>query len=250
MSDKELDQLFKSQFEDFEIEPSKESWNKIEQKIALPIKRRSPFLWMAAASILIVLGFGLQLFIQPAEKIRLHKKKVQEVVAHVKSNDFEDLVAPDAVEANESLTKSNPVKAFRNENVSASNSNPKKNIIADATTAKDYNVLEETIEIADVEINSIKPLRRKPTLSEEILADEERVFKAQNLISKQALLSNDKIEETPGRRTKIRSVGDLVNFVVAKVDNREEKLIYFSKTEESDLEITGINLGLFKYIKD
>jgi hypothetical protein len=37
--------------------------------------------------------------------------------------------------------------------------------------------------------------------------------------------------------------------VVAKVDKREEKIIKVSKTSESDIEITGINLGLIKYLK-
>jgi hypothetical protein len=36
---------------------------------------------------------------------------------------------------------------------------------------------------------------------------------------------------------------------VAKVDKREEKIIKMSKTQESDNEITGINLGLFKFRK-
>jgi hypothetical protein len=44
-------------------------------------------------------------------------------------------------------------------------------------------------------------------------------------------------------------VGDLVNFVIAKVDKREEKIIKVSKTDEGDNEITGINLGLFKFSK-
>jgi hypothetical protein len=56
-------------------------------------------------------------------------------------------------------------------------------------------------------------------------------------------------EKVVGKRIKFSSVGDLVNLVVAQVDKRENKIIKISKTEESENEITGINLGLFKFSK-
>ena len=43
---------------------------------------------------------------------------------------------------------------------------------------------------------------------------------------------------------KIKSVKDMVNFLVSKVDKRKNKIVYMSKTEESDIEITAINLGI------
>jgi hypothetical protein len=50
--------------------------------------------------------------------------------------------------------------------------------------------------------------------------------------------------EVRGQR-KIRSIGSLVNFVIAKVDKREDKLIEFKDSDEGS-EVSGINLGLVK----
>jgi hypothetical protein len=54
------------------------------------------------------------------------------------------------------------------------------------------------------------------------------------------------IEENELRgQKKIRSIGSLVNFVIAKVDKREDKLIEFKDSDEGS-EVSGINLGLVK----
>jgi hypothetical protein len=52
--------------------------------------------------------------------------------------------------------------------------------------------------------------------------------------------------EQTSPRQKIRSLGDLVNRVVAKVDPREEKIIQFTDNDEGT-EVSGINLGLIKF---
>ena len=56
--------------------------------------------------------------------------------------------------------------------------------------------------------------------------------------------SDSEENELRGQR-KIRSIGSLVNFVIAKVDKREDKLIEFKDSDEGS-EVSGINLGLVK----
>ena len=46
-------------------------------------------------------------------------------------------------------------------------------------------------------------------------------------------------------RPRIKGVGGLVNFVIAQVDKREDKIIEFREGEEGT-ELSGINLGPIK----
>jgi hypothetical protein len=50
-------------------------------------------------------------------------------------------------------------------------------------------------------------------------------------------------------KKRIRSLSDLVNFVVAKVDNREEKILETS-TDEAILSLTSLNVGPLKFKKN
>jgi hypothetical protein len=47
------------------------------------------------------------------------------------------------------------------------------------------------------------------------------------------------------RGKRVKGIGGLVNFVIAQVDKREDKLIEFTESDEGT-EISGINLGLLK----
>ncbi|RYE28502.1 MAG: hypothetical protein EOP42_16695 [Sphingobacteriaceae bacterium] len=59
---------------------------------------------------------------------------------------------------------------------------------------------------------------------------------------------------TPAEKVKhkhIRSFGDVVNLVMAKVDKREDKLIQFTDTDDGDEStVTGINLGIINIKKE
>jgi restriction endonuclease S subunit len=53
-------------------------------------------------------------------------------------------------------------------------------------------------------------------------------------------------EEKPNKG--IRNVGDLINFVVDKVDKREKKVIQFA-TDEDNSSIVALNIGFIKFNK-
>ena len=50
-------------------------------------------------------------------------------------------------------------------------------------------------------------------------------------------------------RKGIRNVGDLVNFVVDKVDKRDKKLLHFNTDEDDNSSLVGINIGFLKLNK-
>ena len=54
----------------------------------------------------------------------------------------------------------------------------------------------------------------------------------------------------PVKKHRIRSLGDVLNVVIAAVDKREDKFIEFSNTDEDDATITGLNLGIIKVKKE
>ena len=72
MLDKDFDQIFKSSFEDFEVQPAANSWDKITDKLDKKPKKKSfGVFWMAAASVVVVLGIGIGLFTKPTEVIKV-----------------------------------------------------------------------------------------------------------------------------------------------------------------------------------
>ena len=79
--DKELDQYFKSSFEDFEQEPSSATWEHIKQELDKKPAKNSFILWSAAASILLILGVGFGLYFNDSSGIKLKSNKLAPIVA-------------------------------------------------------------------------------------------------------------------------------------------------------------------------
>ena len=253
MLDKDFDQLFKSSFEDFEVAPAAESWNKITERLDKKSKtKKFPIFWMAAASVVIVLGIGIGLYTKPTEVIKLRSNQPDEMMANL----AKEQKAPKYETQEEALITAQPIASHKKPEQNQvsptitvakieTEVNQQKNINKDATIIPETNVL--TVETP----KNIKPIRAK-LVTEQIIEEENN----KNNINASTAFAQTPIEKENteknalfGKKLKISSVGDLVNFVVAKVDKREEKIIKVSKTEESDNEVTGINLGLFRFIK-
>src|SRR5690606_31828885 len=92
ISDKEFDHLFKSNLNDFEVKPSDNSWNIIQEKLNVKSpKKKLSINWLIAASILFFLGFGWSFFNQNKEVIQLRgqenpllSENQKEIVAPIK----------------------------------------------------------------------------------------------------------------------------------------------------------------------
>jgi hypothetical protein len=264
MLDKEFDKAIRSSFDDFEVEPTAKSWENISAQLNEKRKgKKLPIFWLSvAASVVIVLSIGISIYQKPTDdiiKLRAQEKPKDVVIedglssqaANKKNSNIGDKeVVLNDIDKSEILANSS-VEADKNQVETAKYSASEKNIAIDATITPKENVLE-TNEVVAV-ITDIKPLRR-PTVTERMIAEENA--KSANSINNQTALARNTNDENlsnegaqSDRKVKIKTVGDLVNFVVAQVDKREEKIIKVSKTEESDNEITGINLGLFKFRK-
>lgn len=266
VSDKEFDGLFKSSFEDFEVEPSAKSWEKITDQLdAKPRGKKFPIFWSVAASVIVVLGIGIGLYTKPTEVIKLRPGQTEEMMANLENEQginktvSEDKANDSIVDEPQRTTSHSSFKPIDNskELAALNSSTSEKNISTDATKGTSNSVLNTNPaeqNTKEQELVQVKPNRPK-TVTERILAEEASQIKPELKIKSETVLAQNTIDGNLGnsaytnRKSKIRSVGDLVNFVVAKVDKRDDKIIEVSKTDESDNEVTGINLGLFKFRK-
>ena len=250
MLDKDFDAFFKSSLKDYEITPTAASWTKVSDEIAAKSARKKyPLFWMAAASTIIVLGFGIGLYNKPTDVVKLQpngKKEITENLAleqksSVSSNLFTDEPADN--NSKKPVVKSQVV-----------NRSKARNMTTGEIAVQESISVEEPVTVELATVKNTKSLRPK-LATEQLLAQEEimNMRKTEAVIleeNQDTFIANALVGKTTlGKRVKIASVGDLVNFVVAKVDKRDDKIIKMSKTEESDNEITGINLGLFKFNK-
>lgn len=249
ISDKELDKLFQKSFSDLEIEPGNAVWNNISDQLDNQKRGKKSFsmFWMAAASIVVVLSAGLWLF-RPVEVIKLQG------LAQNKEEVVPESVIPE------------PAKETENAPASDEQSSEFVAIVPEITGAskKESNEVQsqelkqqpeekEEITIAAVQRNEPvvpKELKAKVLLPElnsfekktEIVV-EDQVLAQSSDHSLEDIQSDEQIYS--GQR-KIKSIGGLVNFVIAKVDRRENKIIEFKDGDEGS-ELAGLNLGIVKY---
>jgi hypothetical protein len=257
ISDKELDKLFQQRFEDLQVEPSKEVWEKISNTLdkKKPAKRTFSIFWMAAASIVVVLSAGLW-FTRSDEKI-IAKGSIVIV------QDENKVIEQDAVSEsfnNTSKEESVPVLISKSWKNKVANDLPK----AEPTLVNEVvKVIPETKAPEEpsgevIASNVIKrPIIIQPKQPVKVptrySGDQSFLDLSQPDLSRAELSasisdqdrnSTDDFNSNTKNR-KVRGVGGLVNFVIAQVDKREDKLIEFTECDEGT-DVSGINLGLLK----
>jgi len=245
MQDKEIDQLFRSEFESFEIEPSPQVWVNITDKLNAGRRKTVLFPYLSiAASILVVVAVGL--YFIPQVKVRA-KKPVQ--IATAKNN-----IAPKAIIA--------PVAVIKEGGLAK----PSERVITLAKNAnkvhKGNNTLRDTVEMINKSTEQIAAVAErnneilKPTVPDietplnirTQIEDNVPLITRPNVLAVQAPQAKV-IAAVPAKRRRISSLGDLINVVVSKVDKRKDKIIEFTNTDEDESTISGLNLGLIKIKK-
>jgi hypothetical protein len=248
ISDKELDKLFQQRFEEVEFQPSGDVWMKISAKMDQKgnVKKSFPVFWMAAASVVVVLGAGLW-FYRPVEVIKLQGTGQQEMVQDVpavpitdlgtgaakldphepeiKGFDFSKLALSEEKTFNtpaEVTLPSESVNEIVRQDLIASNNTPRRSSQEVSQPNKEVKVPRYTGDQSKLDVTQPDMIA-----SAEITQDD---------------LAPEHEQNAPKR---IRSVGSLVNFVISKVDRRDDKIIEFKDGEEGS-EVSGINLGLIK----
>lgn len=246
ISDKELDKLFKQHFEEVEVRPSDHVWGKIAARMdhKEQVKKTFPIFWMAAASVVVMLGAGLW-FYRPIEVIRLQGTEQNMVVnttegkitdlgtgalvmdhvhPEIKGFDFSKLAASEEKTFNTPKEVTLPEKSvdeLPRQDVIASN-NSRRNTLEVVQPKKDIKVQQYAGDQSQLDVTQSNMIANADVVANELVPEPER-----------------------GASKRIRSVGSLVNFVISKVDRRDDKIIEFKDGDEGS-EVSGINLGLIK----
>jgi hypothetical protein len=257
ISDKELDKLFQHRFEDLQVEPSNEVWEKISNSLdkKKPTKKTFPIFWMAAASIIVVLSAGLW-FTRSDEKLIDQDRPV--IV-----QEENRVIEQDAVSEsfnNTSEDESVPVLISKSLENKVANDLPKAETILVNEVVKVVPEIKASEEPSEEVIasNVIKrPIVIQPKQPVKVptrySGDQSSLDLSQPDLSRADLIASNNNQDRNSadefnsntKNRKVRGVGGLVNFVISQVDKREDKLIEFTESDEGT-EVSGINLGLLK----
>jgi hypothetical protein len=253
MQDKEFDKLFHSKLDNFEVQPSPVVWEGVARQLNAGKRKRilAPILSIAA-SIIILLAAGI-LFIPKKENVSSRQP--------VKNKNSKSSIAVNGMQTG----KKDTVKLLKNHyavnrvvHLQPAKTNSYiavKYVGAVADTLNDAKVDEQPVLASAIQKQQeiVKP--DVPDVATQ-LTTVQPVDEAQSFITKPALTAvqlpaADKQDTAPVKRKhNIRSFGDLINVVVAKVDKRQDKFIEFTDTDDDEATITGINLGILKIKKD
>ena len=234
ISDKDLDKLFKQRFEDHETEPSAKLWSQISDELNEPVKKKksNSVYWMAAASVLILVSATLHLY-KPVEVIQLRGKTESGELVIAKPNSIK------AVKEAENITQvTASINPLRKSN--------QKQTVLKAFVNKPNSEAKEGQRLNRVKSNEILLTKNQTKIQNSNLVIAKPVASEQMLAV--AEIPNMPVAEieTDVPKRRVKGIGGLVNFVIAQVDKREDKLIEFKESDEGS-EISGINLGLIKF---
>lgn len=230
--DKDFDKLFQEKFQTFEVEPSSAVWRGIASELDKGKKKTFPVFQMiaVAATVLVVLSTGLWLF-SPKEKIRLHGKA--------------DLVIQDEESGN---NVSKPLVKIIDTTKRRLKSSVK---IAEPTlaisskpTAEEKIIVQEPSRLAETPVKEAEPAKPVNITPKE---EKPKAMTDQPILAFVGDQSTAPDKKDAEQQRRVKTVGDLVNFVIGKVDPREDKIIQFKNDEEGGSEVSGINLGLLKF---
>ncbi|WP_316840454.1 hypothetical protein [Pedobacter gandavensis] len=235
MQDKDFDQLFKDKFEGAEIRPSANLWSNIEKELTPKKNNVFPVYWLAAAAVAVI-AISVGLLSPEAEKIQLQGKTKEVAVVESSSSN---------------LTEGTTV-ANRLEDAITEEGTP----LVLAPKTKLRNLVQENNLVAlqrneRIKRHQIKAVEVKIPLKEEIATIAQ--VPTENVIANVTIPNVEEadnvITETEGReeRRGIRNVGDVINFVVDKLDKREKKLIQFKTDDDDNSSLVALNIGILKF---
>ena len=255
ISDKELHKLFQQRFGDLEIEPSAAVWEKITGTMDQKRRKKAfPSFWMAAASIVVLISAGL-LYFRPQEVIKLQGST--EMAQNIEGNSSRSELseAPLSIEAPLYSTQSEKANLpeFSPVNASEVKSNEYSLVQMSPVTEPEVKVpAAEPVVIASEPVKKVNQVQPKKSVKvpNRYSGDQSALDVTQpDMMAKVDFpedgINPDEDESEVRGQKKIRSIGSLVNFVIAKVDKREDKIIEFKDSDEGS-EVSGINLGLVK----
>jgi hypothetical protein len=234
MPDKDFDNLFRDKFMDAEIEPSANLWAKIETQLEPKRKRILPVYWMAAASVAV--AFTALLVFQKTDKIQLRPDETttastQTVLPTVEESSTSPVVEKLSRESDFVSAKVSTLKAVSYTATTSENNEE----------ALQPTVTTERLAIKQADAKPIDVLAITPVENPIVIAQVD----PQRQVETAVIDDSDNVQERKG----IRNVGDLVNYVVDRVDKRDKKLVRFNTDDDDNSSIIGINIGFLKFNK-
>lgn len=228
IQDNQLDNLFREKFSNAKIVPRAELWNAIAPQLVKPKKpARLPIMWMAAASLATVFTFGL---FNKQEKIKLFNPNVE-----IEAPYFED-AASDPILKDESLPVVNHEMFSEGPTATTSVHAPLKEELQKPISERKTTVIPQEVVVTPLEMQSIT-LPPVNDIHHNVL----------ETVRTNDVSLADNLDSQPLRKQdRIRNVGDIVNFVVDKLDKRPDKAIKF-RTNDDESSIIGFNIGPFKF---
>jgi len=242
--DNEFDRLFKDRLGDAEMQPSANLWDSIAPQIAPKKKRHTGLYWSAAATVLIAVSAGL--LFKPQEKIALH---APEVLQSAQSSNTQPLNDTDNTDATSETIYANaerseivvaapvdaPVVSSMDVTAGVKENNDER---VQPSEAENHHIITNAVQEPSLAIAQTAPaLVQEPSINEAEIDAEE-------------VATTTAFEEPASRpqesRTRIRNAGDLVNFVVEKLDKREQKFVEFRTDEDESSSLVAINIGPLK----
>lgn len=252
MQDKEFDQIFNSKFEDFEVEPSAMVWDNIAGELDGKKGKRAimPYLSIAA-TVLVLLTAGI-LFMQKgntpaqkADKTKLTANRVEQIKPEVNQTEAQPaIVVAKPIDREGTIAKHQTVNTSPLNKITVPVNTKADNTVKEPETVKpDKQQLIATVTApASTAVKATVPDVQLTPKTVDVVAPIERPT---------VMASAEKQNEAPVKKHGIRSLGGLINVLVAKVDKREDKIIEFSDSDDDDTEsnVTGVNLGVIKIKK-
>ena len=246
MPDKEFDNLFRDKFKDAEIEPSANLWANIESELEPKRKRVFPIYWMAAASVAVAIT--AMLVFQKEDVIELKgKTEMANVVAPITT-------VPETTSVTETTTVDATTAQVGKANFAALKTSSKTINGAENTTAKNnstnnQDALQPKEEFAHLPIKKADPIAIDVAPIKDAVVENPTVIAYQPTSKDNIVSTTDNEIDNTTERKGIRNVGDLVNFVVDKVDKRDKKILKFKTDEDDESSLIGINIGFLKLNK-
>ena len=251
MQDKDFDQLFKDKFEGAEMRPSANLWSNIEKELTPKKKRAFPVYWAAAAAVAVI-AVSLGLLAPEKEKMQLHG-----TVIDVASSGSKAAIADGNTVAPAEAGDGNSNGSITSVSTTGTDAIAEQGTpLILAPKMKLRNLVQENNLVAvqrneKIKRHQIKAVEMKTTLKEEevkSMPDLPTEHVIANVPIPDVQQGDQELTETEGSQRKgIRNVGDVINFVVDKLDKREKKLIQFKTDDDDNSSLIAVNIGILKF---
>ena len=229
--EKTFDKVFKDKLGEVSVAPSPQVWENISASLEpKQQKKRVIYPWLGLAASVLLVSLGAWWFF-PMNQAQVGAVKVVNVQPMPKRSTNPELISQENLPKNEELHIAKPVVV---------------NKVAH---------LQQELPLPPSSVNTVDPKPSATDLQPEqqqvaVLNEAPSIEPATILNTPdQAVLANAQPSATKPAKKRIRSLSDLVNFVVAKADNREEKVLETS-SDGAILSLTSLNVGPLKFKKN